>query len=276
MIFARMLSFVLCAISFSISWVLFSVFRVRSRVILKNLDIVFGESKSVSEKQRMGRHCLAAFLRTVFEFLFSSTLYPFSKVDFQNADAAIDYLKKGQGVYVLGIHQGNWELLCHKGGQNLAKLHLAMKPIGGPRMAAWVRSRREKNCVHEIRRDAEVPAWQQVNSRLQEGCIVGFVMDQRRRKGVLAPFFGREALTNVSLFRQWKGCRAPIFPLTIRRTGLLSHEAIFWNEFEVWNEDGCSEEEFYQKNAVIMNAKIEEMVRWNSEEYFWMHDRWKV
>jgi lauroyl/myristoyl acyltransferase len=80
----------------------------------------------------------------------------------------------------------------------------------------------------------------------------------------------------VSLFRQWKGCQAPIFPLTIRRTGLLSHEVRFWDEFVVWDEAGCSEQEFYQKNAERMNLKIEEMVRWNFDEYFWMHDRWKI
>ncbi len=276
MLLARVLSLAILFFSNAVAWLLFLVFRVRSRVILKNLDIAFGVSKTRAEKRRMGWCSLASFLRTVLEFLFSPRIYPFSSVDFRGLEPVVDCLKRGQGIYALAIHQGNWEILCHKGGKNIAPLHLAMKPIGGPRLAAWVRNRREQNCVHEICRDSAVPAWQQIHSRIQEGCIVGFVMDQRRRKGVLAPFFGKEALTNVSLFRQWKGHRAPIFPLTIRRTGLLSHEVCFWDEFEVWNEPGCSDQEFYQKNAERMNSKIAEMVRWNSDEYFWMHDRWKV
>ena len=276
MFFAYVLSFLIALKSEVLAWIFASALRIRTRVMLKNLDIVYSESVSRTQKKRLARKSMASFLRTIFEFICSPLIYPFARVEFKNLEPVQKILAQGGGVYGLAIHQGNWELLIHKGGASVASLHLALKPVGGARVAGWVRARREKNCVHEIMRNVEKPAWQQINEAISAGAIVGFVMDQRRSKGVNVPLFGRPSLTNASLFRQWRGQKAPIFPLTIRRTGLLSHEGVFWDEFEVWDEPGCSEERFLAENAKRMNVMIEKMILWNPDEYFWMHDRWKM
>jgi KDO2-lipid IV(A) lauroyltransferase len=276
MLLARIVSAFIWLVSECVGICFFVVFGIRRRVVFKNLEMAFGGAMPWFAKMRMGKSSVAAFVRTVLEFVFSPLIYPYAEVRFRNLETVTRVLERGKGIYVLAIHQGNWELMCHKGGSSVAKLYLALKPVGGPRIAAWVRNRREKNGVHEVMRDSPVPAWRQINERVSEGALVGFVMDQRRKKGVVSYLFAKPALTNVSLFRQWKDCKAPIFPLTIRRTGLLSHEAVFWDELEVWNEDSASEEEFYKKNAERMNAAVEEMIRWNPNEYFWLHDRWKM
>lgn len=276
MFFARFLAASIFLFSNGISWFFFSILRVRRKVVLKNLELAFGNSSSSAEKIALARISLSSFLRTVLEFVFSPWIYPFSKVEFRNLEKITRPLASGRGIYALAIHQGNWELLCHKGGKHVARLYLSLKPVGGARVSEWVRKRREENCVHEVMRNSAVPAWAQIHERIAEGAIVGFVMDQRRKKGVVAPLFGEVALTNVSLFRQWRGMEAPIIPLTIRRTGLLTHEVLFWDELEVWNETGATEDDFYRENAKRMNIQIEKMIRWNAKEYFWLHDRWKL
>ncbi len=244
--------------------------------MIKNIDIAFAERISSSEKRKLARSSLASFLETIIEFIFSRYFYPASTVRFENEEMFHRLLAEGRGVYGLALHQGNWELLCHKGSRALAPVHMALKPVGGPAVASWVRATRERNGVYEIPRKGEKPAWQIIYDVLHRKEIVAFVVDQRRSKGVKVPLFGRECMTNASLFRQWRGFHSPIVPVSIRRIGLLSHEARFWEPFEVLENEAWSEEEFLKANATKMNRLVEEMILWNPAEYFWMHDRFKM
>ncbi len=244
--------------------------------MIRNLDIAFGDNIPRSEKRKLARSSLASFLETVVEFIFSRHFYPVSQVRFENEEMVHRLLAEGRGVYGLALHQGNWELLCHKASRAFAPLHMALKPVGGPAVASWVRATREHNGVFEIPRKAEKPAWQIIYDVLSRKEIVAFVVDQRRSKGVKVPLFGRECMTNASIFRQWRGFHSPILPVSIRRVGLLSHEVRFWEPFDVLENEAWSEEEFLKANAIKMNVLVEEMIRWNPAEYFWMHDRFKM
>jgi KDO2-lipid IV(A) lauroyltransferase len=101
------------------------------------------------------------------------------------------------------------------------------------------------------------------------------MVDQRRARGVLVPFFSEPAWTNTGLFYLWKQRPAPIIPITIRRLGLNHHEIEFHEEFVVATNEPWSFDEFVLENTKRMNRCVEALILANPLEYFWMHDRWK-
>jgi len=110
---------------------------------------------------------------------------------------------------------------------------------------------------------------------LKQNQTVGFMVDQRRKKGLLVPYFGELAWTNSGLFYLWKAQPAPIIPITIKRTGLWSQCIIIHDEFELLGVGDLKFKEFVLENTKRMNQRVEALVAANPEEYFWMHDRWK-
>ncbi len=257
-----------------IAFVCYDILGLRRRVILKNLDIVFGETLSRKQKWEMGRRSIQSFLQTVLELVGGEKLYSQMRMEVLHEERFVGAIAEGRGVYGLGIHQGDWEYVIH-GCSRYGKVNMALKPIGGKKTAAWVRDRRFAMNVHEVPRNAGKPAWQLMINCLKRGEIVGMVVDQRRRKGEQVPLFGQTALTNASLFRLWRQHRAPIVPMSIRRKSVDVHEIMFWEPLEVADSPEWSEKEFLRQNAIRMNVLVEKMILWNPEEYFWMHDRWK-
>lgn len=263
-------------VSYFLGVLAFDFLRIRRKLVLANLNIAFGDSLSLAEKIRIGRMSYINFLNTTLEFFASKRIYPQIKTSVKNAHYMENALKKDYGVYNLIIHIGNFELMAACGAKYWTRVNAVTKPIGKGALAAWVRTRREENGHFEILPGGGHGARQKmIFAALKRKEIVGFMVDQRRNKGILLPFFGKPALTNSSLFQLWKRQKAPIIPAIIRRTGLSSHEYVFFPELEVSVNPAWTDHQFLKENAQKMNTLVEQMILAAPEEYFWLHNRWK-
>lgn len=283
--FAEALGFCLAALGprgrAFLAWTLavigFDIIRLRRVLVMRNIVRAFGPNASPAVCVKIGRSSLANFILTTLEFFSASRVFPRQTIEFKNPERMRDALARGRGVYLMGIHMGNFELMGSAVGQNFALVHAPVKPIGKGKLALWVRHRREKNGIVEIvnERGKGTSRTARLLDGLRKNEVVGFMVDQRRSKGTLLPFFGEPAWTNTSLISLWKQHEAPILPVTIKRLGDLRSEVIFHEEFKIEMDSGWTSDDFVRENGRRMNGIVEQLIVSNPKEYFWMHDRWK-
>ncbi|MEY4063943.1 MAG: hypothetical protein RIR26_151 [Pseudomonadota bacterium] len=264
-------------LAYTLAILCFDLIGVRKKLVLSNLRRVYPENDELSRLKHVARVSLANFILTTLEFFGSRRIFKSQKIEFQNAERLDEILKQRKGVYAMVIHAGNFELMAYGISRRFCNVHAPVKPIGKGKMARWVKTQRANNGVIEIVDDGAGKGSRttRIISALKAGEMAGFMVDQRRKKGVLVPLFGEPAWTNSGLFYLWKQHAAPIVPITIRRVGLTYHVVTIHEELTVLSDESWDSQTYIFENAKNMNRRVEELILENSDEYFWMHDRWK-
>ena len=248
------------------------ILRLRRRVVMANLRLAYPEWTE-STRSRVGRASFISFMRTTFEFLDAERVLARARIERIGEDILDRAITRGDGVYILCCHLGNWELMCHYGSERFRSVHVVVKPIGKGRLAQTVETMRRRRGMSVISRDSDRKATLAIFRALKEGQLVGFMADQRRARGCVAPFFGRDCYTNTSLLQLWMRRRAPIVPVSLTRTGFDSFRFVVGPELI---PDAVGEDDIdLASAAAAMNRVIEGMVDMRPEQYFWMHRRWK-
>lgn len=260
-----------------IAFVAFDVLRIRRELVLKNLERVFGADSSLALRKKIGRVSLTNFILTSIEFFCAKWIFPSFQFEYKNEEIMAKALSQGRGVYAMVVHSGNFEMLAYAVSKRFKPICAPVKPVGRGAMAQWVQRNRAVHGLFEVINEegADKSRSSRLTDALKRNEIVGFMVDQRRKKGLLLPYFGELAWTNSGLFYLWKTHRAPIIPITIQRTGLWSQRIVFHDELDLAGVGELKFKEFVIENTKRMNQQVEAMVTSNPMEYFWMHDRWK-
>jgi KDO2-lipid IV(A) lauroyltransferase len=244
---------------------------------MQNLQRAFGAQSSEPALASLGRISLANFILTSLEFLGARRIFPRQNIEIEHPERMHQALSRGRGAYAMVVHSGNFEMMAYGFSREFGPIHAPVKSVGKGKMAAWVRRNRAENGMSEIvNEDGGLRSRSaRIINAVKQNQVVGFMVDQRRSKGLLIPFFGELAWTNTGLFYLWKQFPAPIIPVTIKRAGLNHHVITIHEEFVVEISDNWKFDEFVLENSKKMNKCVEAIVAQNPQEYFWMHDRWK-
>lgn len=108
---------------------------------------------------------------------------------------------------------------------------------------------------------------------LKQGGIVWYASDQayRGRNSVLAPFFGHLVTTNPGTSRIAKLSGAPIVPyFPLRKGNTLNYELRILPPLSTIPSGDLIED------ATVMNQLIEEQIKIQPEQYYWVHRRFKT
>lgn len=86
------------------------------RISLENLDVAFGDSKSLAEKERIAQASLENLVATILCLFWSRRLTPqnfrqFVEIDEASLAHAQAVLKRGKGLIFTTLHFGDWELI---------------------------------------------------------------------------------------------------------------------------------------------------------------------
>lgn len=258
----------------ALAWLAYHVLRVRRGVMDANVATAFPEA-TAAERARMAKGGVQSFLQTMFEFFSSERYFREARMEIVDRHVLDGALAKGRGAYIMCIHIGNWEFLCSRGTREFAPVSVLAKDVGRGEGARWVTERRRRNGCYVIPRNGEVPAALQIPKVLARNEIIGFIVDQHKPGGPRVPLFGKPAHTNSGLFQLWMRHKAPVIPAIARRVDAHTHQMIFFPEFEVEQPAGMKFKETVLHNVARMNAVVEEMIRRNPDQYFWLHRRWK-
>lgn len=262
----------------------------RRHVARTNLDLVYGQSKSDAEKDRIVRAHFSHFTRGFLDFLYDNIYWPQARVATAVkpcAKAKLDEMAaNGHGSAVISCHLGNPELLLRlltEAGYNGYALYKGMKSpwfdryVGRKRLRAGAglieipssrhsceQGKRVKHASHSLRDELEV-LW-------QDGAGVGFVADQHTRSGIRINVLGvPDTPTQIGAWRY----------LTENQIPLLLHVAVYeadgsltWHCSEIYHtqNQGTPDETlmYYLQTA---NDWFESMIHAYPEQYFWAHRR---
>jgi len=252
---------------------MFDVLRLRRRLILKNITTAFPElprQKAVDLGRKSTVHLVTTFLE-LFWVWRRSMDERFSIMQPEILEAA---LKRGQGVYILCTHTGNFEVLATALGKRFAKVTSPVKRIGASTgVNRFIAENRARQGIDAIVRKKKGEGFLAIRAALQENRIVGFMMDQARPGEPRVPLFGKPAKTNTSLGAIWDRCPAPLVPAYCERVGFARHVIHILPEI-AFPPSQDAEADILNR-AKACNTIVEDIVRRCPEQYWWVHDRWK-
>ncbi len=181
-------------------------------------------------------------------------------------------LKLGKGCILLAGHIGFWEAGNFVYPTLAYPIGIVAKPMKNPLVDSYFRRMREHYGGYII--DSFKGA-RRIFKALQQNHLVGILMDQhmpRSQSAVRVPFFGRPAYTTPIISQIAMKYQVPIITAFCYRnednTYLLKMSPHFFLDTEI-------SEESIVANTALLTKKIEDGIRHDVSQWFWVHRRWK-
>lgn len=184
--------------------------------------------------------------------------------------------KSTNGVIFTSPHFGNWELLGHFFAKNVKPVkiigrkgdnHLIEEKITKPFREKYKNSNIHKN-------EAMGP----IVKELRKNGVVGLLLDQKISKtnGIVTQFFGRDCYTTTSIANLKLKYNSTVLPIFIIRQERGKYNIIFEPDVSYMGEDKDTKEEKVRAMTQRYNDIYEKVIKKYPEQWFWMHNRWKL
>ena len=239
-----------------------------------NLKTAFAQDKSFNEIKKITKNLFMNYGQNFIE-LFRMPLMNFQKFDkyvkVEGKENIEDALKQGKGLILLAMHFGSWEL---------ASLSCAM--LNFP-YKVMVKSQMKYSKLDDLLNTYRSCGGSVVLSRgigtrdlvkgLKNNEVIGMVVDQGGKDGVLVPFFGRPASMSVGAIRLGLKLGVPIcFSIVIRDKGAY-HRMIIDKPLELIDTGDAAKDIVSNLNNIT--KKMESFICQYPGEYMWFYKIWK-
>jgi len=178
---------------------------------------------------------------------------------------------KGKGSIMVCPHLGDWEAagaFLYRLG--FGPIYAIAKPPKNRPLSRYIQRTREARGVRMLPRRGGIQHAAQV---IEGGGILCLLIDQRaRERGVLVPFFGRDALCDRSAGVLLKRLKAPITVGAVTLTGEPYHVRVD-AQTVLQPEDFASQS--VEQIIARINTEMEALILKNPDQYFWLHDRYR-
>lgn len=254
--------------------IIFYLFRIRRKVVLKNLSLAFPHLNS----QEIKNLALSNYKSVSVTFL---ELFSLKKMDRENIKKYFSYTgldfvlkkyKENKGLILLTGHFGNWELGALAVAIHLKEtIHVLVKKQKNPYVASWLMNFRERHGNKQISLGVSV---RELYSTIKEKKIVGIVGDQRGKKnGVKVEFFGIATSTFPGTAAIALKTKCPVLVLLSARQKDNTYKAEI-EEIKLNDIVGTNDEKVHEFNQRYM-AILEKNIKKYPEQWLWMHNIWK-
>src|SRR5438270_3239956 len=250
--------------------------RHRERA-LANLRRSFPEL-SESQREHLARRSMQEIPMLGIEVLFTTRLVRLDTwtkyVELENfRDVVSLLLRRDQGLILLTAHYGNFEIL----GYVLALLGFPTssiaRPLDNKYISDWLFGVRERLGQKII---VKKGATDEVVQTLTDHGTVGFVADQNAgSKAMFVDFFGRKAATYKSIGLVAMQFEVPVVVGYARRVKDQFQFKVGAQDI-IYPEDWQSQAQPLQYITQRYTKSIEDFVRKDPGQYWWVHRRWKT
>ncbi len=196
-----------------------------------------------------------------------------ARVEVRGAERVRASLATGRGLFFLTAHFGNWEYSALATAAAGIPVTVIARPMDNPVLETLLRRFRERNGNAVVYKS---DAAREMLRVLKRGGAIGILVDQHARTAdaVVAPFFGRPALTTSIVARLADRTEALIVPASCLRTAPARYRLAFEPEIDVRNL--TPEERMPAPLTARLNLEVERLVRRAPEQWLWLHNRWKL
>ena len=249
--------------------------KKRFHIVMTNLNIAFGETKSKEEKLEIAKKCyynFAKYLGINFILNQNTTKQKILKqVVFKNEHFLLDAMKSGRPIIVTTAHFGQWEIFGLAVAAHFGPSSVLGRKLDSSVMDKILRANRAQFDVELIDKDGGA---KDILKALKARRIVGILVDQNTapKDGIKVQFFGKDVLHTPAASVLAQKTNALIINAFIYQKGENLNEICFEQPIDISTFD---KEDAVQKATQMQCSACEEMVRARPEEYFWFHQRFK-
>lgn len=251
-----------------------NLWTARHRVILKNLEIAFGEKMSGPEREEMSREVFGNIGKTLAEI---SRAHRLDKarilrlVDSEGEETFQEALDYGKGALLTGSHFGNWELMGAYINALGFPVDFLVKSQHNPYVDRYLTNLRRCLGVRVIHSDRGMT---EILRALKENRQVAIVSDQHAgSQGIVVKFFGRLVSVPRAPAALAVKTGAPIITGYITRKADYTHHCVFHKPIYPRSDADPGEE--ILRLTRIFTGRIEEAIRVRPDHWLWTHRRFK-
>ena len=249
--------------------------KKRFHIVMTNLNLAFGETKSKEEKLEIAKKCyynFAKYLGINFILNQNTTKQKILKqVVFKNEHFLLDAIRSGRPIIVTTAHFGQWEIFPLAVAAHFGPSSVLGRKLDSSVMDKILRANRAQFDVELIDKDGGA---KDILKALKARRIVGILVDQNTapKDGIKVQFFGKDVLHTPAASVLAQKTNALIINAFIYQKGENLNEICFEQPIDISTFD---KEDAVQKATQMQCSACEEMVRARPEEYFWFHQRFK-
>ena len=249
--------------------------KKRFHIVMTNLNLAFGETKSKEEKLEIAKKCyynFAKYLGINFILNQNTTKQKILKqVVFKNEHFLLDAIRSGRPIIVTTAHFGQWEIFGLAVAAHFGPSSVLGRRLDSSVMDKSLRANRAQFDVELIDKDGGA---KDILKALKARRIVGILVDQNTapKDGIKVQFFGKDVLHTPAASVLAQKTNALIINAFIYQKGENLNEICFEEPIDISTFD---KEDAVQKATQMQCSACEEMVRAKPEEYFWFHQRFK-
>ncbi len=252
----------------------FYLLPIRKDVVFDNLKHAFPKLSS-NQINKLAYVTYKNFAITLVEILYlpwTSDEQIKNVVNFKNLDLIDKREKEGNGVILLSGHFGNWEYCAISVGAQLnKKLSVIVKPQRNNLVNDWMNRARTRWTNEVVLLGASI---RNVYAVLMKKGVVAMVADQRGpEESIKLEFFGRKTSVYTGPAVLSLKMNVPIiYGITIRQPD-FSYSC---DVVEISRENLPDN---YEEKVKVLSERmlryLEDVIKKNPEQWFWMHKRWK-
>ena len=253
----------------------FYILKKERNIALNNLDIAFGNTRSLKEKTLITREVFENLGKNFVEVM---SLSKFNKdnidkyIGCKNLGIIERLIQERKGGIALSAHLGNWELLAHYFAIKGFSVNVIARRMRLDLFERFLRRVRRRNRVNILYRDTSA---KDAIALLKNNEFVGIMPDQdiETVSGVFVEFFGKLAYTanGPAVLNRLTG--SPIVPCFIVRRR-FGHEVLIEEPIKL-AASGNRDKDILE-NARTYTKVIEDYVKRFPSQWVWFHDRWKT
>ena len=249
--------------------------KKRFHIVMTNLDLAFGETKTKEEKLEIAKKCyynFAKYLGINFILNQNTTKQKILKqVVFKNEHFLLDTMKSDRPIIVTTAHFGQWEIFGLAVAARFGASSVLGRKLDSSVMDKILRANRAQFDVELIDKDGGA---KDILKALKARRIVGILVDQNTapKDGIKVQFFGKDVLHTPAASVLAQKTNALIINAFIYQKGENLNEICFEQPIDI---STFNKEDAVQKATQMQCSACEEMVRARPEEYFWFHQRFK-
>ncbi len=180
-------------------------------------------------------------------------------------------LALGRGCLIITGHIGFWEAGTFVLPQTGFAFEVVAKPMRNPLVDAFFARMRQASGTTLINSHNGA---RNILKSLKNNHVVGLLLDQHIKGpgSVAAPFFGRPAHTTTIITQMATRYRIPIVTAYSYRRPDNNYEIRYDKMFFL---EGDLSEANILANTTLLNQKLEQGIRHDISQWFWLHRRWR-
>jgi KDO2-lipid IV(A) lauroyltransferase len=248
----------------------------RHKVVVDNLAIAFPE-KTDEERKQLASDSWAQMARSLVEYVHLDDIFDMDEnsaesdnIEVKNAEQFLKLRDDGLPAILFTGHIANFELLPMVASRFGLEIYSLFRQPNNKHAASHVAKAR-KEVSKNLISSGSGAAFKLV-AALEKGDHVGLLVDQKFRKGIKVPFFGKDAPTNTLLAKLARRYNCPVHGARCIRLPDGRFRLEITDELELpRDKDGDVD---LRGTTELVTSIVEGWVREHPEQWLWMHRRW--